>query len=116
MQYLLLVYADENRWLNLPQAEKDRIWEECEAYGADLKKNGHFLAGAPLERSSTARTVRKVSGQTVVTDGPFAETKEVLAGYHLVECRDTGEAVALGAHFPGLRIGLTIEVRALMSD
>lgn len=114
MQYLLLVYMDEKRWADLPQAERDRVFADCDDYAADMTRTGNFLGGAPLQRSATARTIRRVRGEMLVTDGPFAETKEVLAGYHLVECKDADEAVALGARFPGIRVGLTVEVRPLL--
>lgn len=116
MHYLLLVYMDETRWAELPDAEKARLHDECDVYGQELVTSGHFLGGAPLQPSKTAATIRHASnGKPIVTDGPFAETKEVLAGYHLVDCRDRDEAIALGQRFPGLRRGLTIEVRPLLA-
>ena len=116
MHYLLLVYADEKRWAETPQPEKDQIWEECEEYGNAMRREGMLLAGAPLHPTSTATTIRKPEGKTVIMDGPFAETKEVLAGYHLVDCKDLDEAIAAGARFPGLRVGMTIEVRPVMTE
>ena len=116
MQYLLLVYADEKHWAGLSEAEKERHWVDCQAYGRQLMDGGHFLAGAPLEPSATARSIRKLDETASVTDGPFAETKEVLAGYFLVECKDIDEAVALGKQFPGVRRGDGLEVRALRED
>lgn len=118
MQYLLLVYGEERLWQNLPPAEKARISAECDAYGEASRASGHLLAGAPLFPVATATTIRLPPDRQsfVLTDGPFAETKEALAGYHLVECRDLDEAIALGQRFPGLRAGLTIEVRPVMTD
>jgi hypothetical protein len=116
MQYLLLVYKNENRWAEVPDAQKEKVWEECYAYGEELKRSGHFVSGAPLQPVATAQTVRLAQGKPLVTDGPFAETKEVLAGYHLVICRDIDEAVALGARFPGLKVGMTIEARPLLTE
>lgn len=114
MHYLLLVYMDEKRWGELSEPERERVFAECDIYGQELKQSGHFLGGEPLLPSATARTIRRKNDTPLVTDGPFAETKEVLAGYHLVQCKDIDEAVGLGARFPGLRAGLTIEVRAVM--
>jgi len=116
MKYLLLVYGDEKKWMGLPEADRDAVFAECEVYGNEIKASGHFLAGSPLERSATATTIRRPDGKSIITDGPFAETREVLAGYHLVECKDMDEAVAIGERFPGLKYGMTIEVRALMID
>ncbi|MES2696838.1 MAG: YciI family protein [Verrucomicrobiota bacterium] len=116
MRYLLLVYTNEQQWAALSDAERDGVWEDCAAYGRELTASGHFCGGAPLQRSNTARTLRLQAGAMVETDGPFAETKEVLGGYHLVECKDIDEAVALGKRFPGLRVGCSIEVRPVMED
>lgn len=113
MQYLLLVYMDEPAWAALPATDKDRVFAECGAYAEEMTKTGNFLGGSPLQPSTTARTIRRVRGESLITDGPFAETKEVLAGYVLVEARDMDEAVALGARFPGLKVGVTIEVRPI---
>lgn len=116
MHYLLLVYWNEANWNAQPEAVREKIWEECSAYGRDLTASGHFLGGAPLQPVAAARTIRKTEGTLVETDGPFAETKEVLAGYHLVQCRDLDEAMGLGRRFPGLRIGAAIEVRPLLAE
>lgn len=116
MKYLLLVYGDEKTWLARSERERDEVFAECEVYGNELKASGHFLAGSPLERTATATTIRRSNGKSIITDGPFAETREVLAGYHLVECKDQSEAIALGDRFPGLKYGMTIEVRALMVE
>ena len=116
MKYLLLVYGDEKKWLGMSEQERDRVFDECSAYGDEITKSGHLLAGAPLERTATARTIRRSDGKSIITDGPFAETREVLAGYHLVECKDRAEAEAIGERFPGLKYGMAIEVRALMTD
>lgn len=116
MKYLLLVYGDEKKWMGLSEEERDRVFAECSVYGDELTRSGHMLAGAPLERTATARTIRRADGKSIITDGPFAETREVLAGYHLVECRDLAEAVAIGERFPGLKYGMAIEARALMPE
>ena len=116
MHYLLLVYMDEKKWLQLPEAERQRVYRECEVYAAELTATGNVLGGAPLQLSTTARTIRADGDGFHVTDGPFAETKEVLAGYHLIECKDMAEAVAIGKRFPGLGVGLTVEARPLLKE
>jgi hypothetical protein len=114
MQYLLLVYTDEKRWAEIPEPEKEKLWAECHAYGQEITKSGHLLAGAPLESVATATTLRLNDDKLAITDGPFAETKEILAGYHLVECKDLDEAIAIGSRFPGLRVGSSLEVRPVL--
>ena len=114
MQYLMLVYTDEKLWAEIPEPEKDRLWEDCRTYGEEITKSGHLLAGAPLQPVSTATTLRLHGGKLAITDGPFAETKEILAGYHLVECKNLDEAMRIGAQFPGLRFGLALEIRPVL--
>src|SRR5262245_23081221 len=80
----------------------------------ELKISGRLLAGAQLDRSASAVTVREKNGKPVITDGPFAETKEQLGGYHLIECKDRDEAVSIALRIPTLAIGGSIEVRALL--
>jgi len=111
MQYLGSAYVDEKYWLNLPESERQRVGAECGVYGEELKASGHLLGGDRLEPTSTATTLRKKSSQLVVTDGPFAETKEALGGYMLLECKDLDEALAIGARFPALAAGWTLEIR-----
>jgi len=79
-----------------------------------LKKSGHYLAGAKLDRSSHAVTVRHRNGKPAITDGPFAETKEQLGGYHVVECKDRDEAISLAKRIPTLGVGGSVEVRAIV--
>jgi hypothetical protein len=114
MQYLLMCCADEVQWAKLPDSQRAGIME---AYGKlihELKASGRLLAGAQLDRSESAVTVREKNGKPVVTDGPFAETREQLGGYHLVECRDRDEAVAIALRIPTLSAGGLIEVRPLL--
>lgn len=114
MQYLMLVYTDEKRWAEIPDPEKERLWADCHAYGQEITQSGHLLAGAPLQPAATATTLRSYGGKLAITDGPFAETKEILAGYHLVECKDLDEAIAIGSRFPGLRVGSALEIRPVL--
>jgi hypothetical protein len=111
MQYMLLIYNDEK---NRPSsaAELDQMLGEYMAFTQDIVKSGHFKAGDPLEPTSSATTVRVRDNRTLTTDGPFAETKEQLGGYYLVEAKDLDEAIAIAARIPGARHG-SIEVRPI---
>ena len=112
MQYMLLVY-ETKQWPELPQAEQNRVMEACGAWHQELIKSGHTHAAARLHPVSTAATVREKQGKPVVTDGPFAETREVLGGYKVVECKDLDEAIAIAKRFPALRVGFAVEVRRI---
>jgi hypothetical protein len=114
MQYLLMCCFEEARWAQLPDAERARIMGEYGQLVHDLKKSGHLLAGAQLDRHASAVTVRRKNGNPVITDGPFAETKEQLGGYHLIECKDRDEAVAIALRIPTLAAGGSIEVRPVL--
>jgi hypothetical protein len=114
MQYLLMCCADEAQWTKLPDAQRARIMDEYGKLIYELKQSGRLLAGAKLDRPASAVTVREKNGKSVITDGPFAETKEQLGGYHLIECKDRDEAVAIALRFPTLPAGGTIEVRPLV--
>lgn len=111
MQYLLMCCFDEKRWDEIPASQRDAIMQEYGEFVQSMTKSGRYLAGAKLRGISTATTVRGKNGKPVVTDGPFAETKEQLGGYHLVECRDLDEAISIARQIPTLRVGGTIEVR-----
>ena len=106
MKYLCLVYLDEQNLHSIRDSE-------CKACGDALRQNGHHLAAEALQPIHTATTVRVRNGRMSVTDGPFAETKEQLGGYHVVECRDIDEAIAIAQRIPSLRCGGTVEVRPL---
>jgi hypothetical protein len=116
MQYMLMVYMDEKRWAELPKEVQNRVHHDCAAWHQDLVKSGHARAAVGLQPASTATTVREKNGKPIITDGPFAETKEVLGGYETVECKDLDEAIAITKRFPALRVGLSVEVRPVMSD
>jgi hypothetical protein len=113
MQYLLLIYNNENEWEQLSEEERKPIIDEYFALTDSLQDGGNYVLGAPLQPTSTATSVRVRDGQTLVTDGPFEETKEQLGGFYLVEASDADEAIAFAARIPGVRYG-TIEVRPLM--
>lgn len=105
MKYLCLVYLDENRLDELPD-------EDCVEYDASIRASGHCLASEALESVHTATTVRVRNGKIAVTDGPFAETKEQLAGFYMIEARDLNEAIQVAAKIPPARVG-SIEVRPI---
>jgi hypothetical protein len=105
VKYLCLVYLDEKKLDAVP----DR---ECKACGEALRKNGHHIAAEALQPIHTATTVRVRNGQVSVTDGPFAETKEQLAGFYLIDAKDLNEAIQLASKIPPARIG-SVEVRPI---
>jgi hypothetical protein len=111
MQYMLLIHHEAQ---DLSPAELSQMMPEYMTFTQDLVKSGKFKAGDRLESSAGATTVRVRNGKTVATDGPFAETKEQLGGYYIVEAADLNEAVAIAARIPGARTG-SVEVRAVAS-
>ena len=116
MKYLLLCCIDEERWASLPESQRTEIMQEYDRVLGDVARSGRHLGSARLRQSSTATTVRQRNGRPVITDGPFAETREQLGGYHLVECENLDEAIALAARIPSLRAGGSIEVRPVLSQ
>jgi hypothetical protein len=113
MRYMLLIYKDEKLWDELSTQEKGAIFQQAVEYGDGLRKNGVYQAGDPLQSTSTATTVRMKNSKTVITDGPFAETKEQLGGYTIVEAKNLDEALSVAAGHPLLRAGFSIEVRPI---
>jgi hypothetical protein len=113
MQYMLMCCFDEKRWQEIPEAQRDGIMREYGEFVQSLVNSGHYLAGAKLQSSLTAATVRSKNGKPAITDGPFAETKEQFGGYHLVECKDLDEAISIAGKIPTLRVGGVVEVRPL---
>jgi hypothetical protein len=114
VQYLLMCHMDEERWENLTERERDDVMQKYGEFVQGIVKSGHYRAGGKLAPSSTATTVREKNGKRVNTDGPFAETKEQLGGYHLVECKDLDEALAIAGRIPTLSVGGAVEVRPLL--
>lgn len=113
MQYMLLIYENEANWADMPEEQVGEVIGQYQAYGQHLVENGHFKVGEALQPTPTATTVRVRDGESMLTDGPFAETKEQLGGFYLVEAADLDEAVALAARCPGARTGC-VEVRPVM--
>jgi hypothetical protein len=110
MKYLLLVYLDEQA---MDDAERAQCYAESAQLARDLHASGHYLDASPLHPVATATSVRVRDGQPLVTDGPFAETREQLGGYYLVEAKDLDEAIAIAARIPPAKKG-TIEIRPVM--
>lgn len=113
MKYMLLIYEDEKGWANLTENERNQTFGEYMQFTKDIKGSGHYQAGAPLQPTSDATSVRVRNGKRAVTDGPFAETREQLGGYYLVDAKNLDEAIAIAARIPSARWG-TIEVRPVM--
>jgi hypothetical protein len=112
MQFLMLVYTDEALLEKLPPAEFDAMMRGCLEHADELRGEGRLLDSQQLEPPSTARTLRARGGRTTVLDGPFAETKEVLAGFNVLEAESLDEAVRLAEQFPWLETG-SIELRPI---
>ena len=113
MKYLLLIYENEASFANVSEAEQGQIFEEYMTYSRGIKKNGNYIGGEALQPVATATTVRQRNGKTLTTDGPFAETKEQLGGFYLVDAKDLDEAIKLAGGIPAVRTG-SIEVRPIM--
>jgi len=113
MQYMLMCCFDEKLWAEIPEAQRDLIMRDYGELVRSLVETGHYLGGGKLQSSLTATTVRAKAGKSAFTDGPFAETKEQLGGYHLVDCEDLDEAISIAKRIPTLPFGGAIEVRPL---
>ena len=112
MRYLCLVYHEEAAIDALPKGEYDAMMAAVLAYRDELRRGGHYILSSPLEYAHTATTVRVRDGKVSITDGPFAETKEQLGGFYLIEARDLNEAIRLASRMPPARVG-SIEVRPI---
>jgi hypothetical protein len=113
MQYLLLIYRSEAEGAKMSPADLTALYGEYFKFIQEIRDSGNYLGGNPLKPTSTATTVRVRDAKRVVTDGPFAETKEQLGGYYLVEAKDLDQAISIAARIPGARHG-SIEVRPIM--
>ncbi|EIK62848.1 MULTISPECIES: YciI family protein [Pseudomonas] len=107
MKYLCLIYSDEQVLHTSPDSPHD---SECLAYAESIQASGRMLAAEPLESVTTATTVRMRNGKLSITDGPFAETKEQLAGFYLIDAKDLNEALQVAGGIPAARVG-SVEVR-----
>jgi hypothetical protein len=113
MKYMLLIYTNPANWEVLSQAERDGLLAEYGTFTQEIIESGEHIDGAPLVDVSQTRTVRVRDGHIDATDGPFAESKEVLAGYYVVECETQERAVRLAAKIPDAKFA-AVEVRAVM--
>jgi hypothetical protein len=111
MRYVCLGYADEGLWERLSENERNSMMEECFAYDDVLRQNGHFVGGEALQSVRNAATLRYQNGRVVVTDGPYAETKEQLGGILILEAKDLNHAIQLMSQHPGVRLGGPFEIR-----
>lgn len=110
MRYMLLIHSDENAWTD---EERQRCYVESTELTHELNSRGQYVGASPLQSVSTATSVRIRNGKRLVTDGPFAETREQLGGYFMVEAKDLNEAIAIASRIPAARKG-TVEVRPVM--
>ena len=110
MRYMLLIYGDEQA---LDETEREQCYRESVQLAHEINLAGHYLAAAPLHPTSTATSVRVREGRRFVTDGPFAETREQLGGYFLIDAGDLDEAIAIAARIPMARRG-TVEIRPVI--
>lgn len=110
MKYMLLIYGTDQAW---DQAGREKCYEESTQLAHRLKTAGKYLAAAPLHPVTTATSIRVRDGKRLVTDGPFAETREQLGGYFLIEAGDLDEAIGIAEQIPGARVG-TVEIRPVL--
>lgn len=113
MQYLLMCCIDEDRWNAIPAGERAGVMQAYSTWIDRLTLSGHYLGGGKLEETHAAASVTAPNGKPSVTDGPYAETKEQLGGYHLLECTTREEALAFAQQIPTLPVGGKIEVRPM---
>jgi hypothetical protein len=112
MQYLLMIFQNEAEYAKLDPATSQKMLAEYQTFTQGIIQSGSFKAGDRLQPTTTATTVRVRDGKTLTTDGPFAETREQLAGYYLIEAKDLDAAIEIAAKIPGARVG-SIEVRPI---
>jgi hypothetical protein len=113
MQYLLLIYENESNWSDLSPEQTGALMKEYRSFTESIAQSGHYKGGNPLQATNTATTVRVRGGKRQTTDGPFAETREHLGGYYLVDAKDLDEAIGIAERIPAARTG-SIEVRPIM--
>ena len=113
MQYMLLIHDDPSAWAGMSEEQVNAVMGEYFAYSAAIRDEGIFVDGQPLQGADAARTVRVRNGERIVADGPFAETKEIVGGYYVVDCDTDDQAIDAAARIPSARFG-AIEVRPVM--
>jgi hypothetical protein len=112
MKYLCLIYDEEKKMAGMSKSEGEQFMGEYFAFTEDVKKSGHYVGGNALQPVNTATSVRVRGGKMSTTDGPFAETKEQLGGYYLIEAKDLNDALQVAARIPSAKLG-TVEVRPI---
>src|ERR1051325_302369 len=113
MRYLCLIYSDESMWQKAAKSDLDTMMSEYREFGDSIKKSGHYVGGNRLQPTSAATSIRIRNGKISTTDGPFAETKEQLGGFYMIEARDLNEAIQIASRIPSARLG-SIEVRPIV--
>ena len=114
MRYILLIYGDEQAFATISPEQRGQVFAECERYSAWLTEKGWMRAGDALAETDQATTVRQSDGKVLSTDGPFAETKEQLGGYYIIECANLDEAIEAAGRIPSVATEGSIEVRPLI--
>jgi hypothetical protein len=114
MKYLCLIYDDESLWPKMSKEQSDAMMGEYFAFTEGIRKSGHYVGGEALQPTHTATTVRVRNGKVSTTDGPFAETKEQLGGYYVVEAKDLNDAIQVASRIPSAHLG-SVEVRPIQS-
>jgi hypothetical protein len=113
MRYLCLIYENEKAWETVPPAESEAIMNEYFQFTDDIRKKGKYIAGEALQPTASSTTVRVRNGKVSTTDGPFAETKEQLGGFYLIEATDLNDAIQVASRIPSARFG-SIEIRPVV--
>ena len=113
MRYLCLIYDEEQKIAGMSKSESDAFMGEYFEFTGSIRKSGHHLGGEALQPVATATTVRVRNGKVSTTDGPFAETKEQLGGYYLIDARDLNDAIQVASRIPSARLG-SVEIRPIM--
>ncbi len=113
MKYMLLIYDDEKGWAKLTEKQQQEGMEMYMQFTQEVKSGGHYVGSNQLQPASMATTVRERDGKRLVTDGPYAETREQLGGYYLIDAKDLDEAIAIAARVPSARWGV-VEVRPVV--
>ena len=115
MKYMMLIYDEEKAWAQLSESERQKVYGEYRQFGEQVRSAGQYISGSQLQPTSAATSVRIRDGKRLVTDGPFAETREQLGGYYLIDAKNLDEAISIAARIPSARMG-TIEVRPLVES
>jgi hypothetical protein len=114
MKYLCLIYENEKNWETMPPADSEAIMNEYFAFTEGIRRSGQYVAGEALQPTQTATTVKVRNGKVSTTDGPFAETKEQLGGFYMIEAKDLNDAIQVASKIPSARLG-AIEIRPVVN-